>query len=234
MTPIYKEIALSYSFPSLGQKDSQAAVVWLLKFIVSGASEYVHSQIWPDLFLLPGEGNGTPLQYCCLENPMDGGAWWAAVHGVAKSQTRLSNFTFTFNFPPLEKEMATHSSILAWRIPGMREPGGLPSWLKRLSRSSFLLPSYEPTIWVKGLDYLLGPETPINTTVNIWLWFLVYYFWLELLSKHTKVKLLYPVARPDPYPLDSLLRLVITTKWWIGITLFLLQGKIYREIDRQT
>ena len=75
----------------------------------------------------PGEGNGTPLQYSCLENPMDGGAWWAVVHGVAKSRTRLSDFTFTFHFHALEKEMATHSSILAWRIPGTGEPGGLPS-----------------------------------------------------------------------------------------------------------
>ena len=58
---------------------------------------------------------------------MDGGAWWAAVHGVAKSQIRLSDFTFPFPFHALEKEMATHSSVLAWRIPGMREPGGLPS-----------------------------------------------------------------------------------------------------------
>ena len=74
-----------------------------------------------------GEGNGTPLQYSCLENPMDGGAWWAAVHGVAKSRTRLSDFTLTFNFHALEKEMATHSSVLAWRIPGMGEPGGLLS-----------------------------------------------------------------------------------------------------------
>ena len=74
-----------------------------------------------------GEGNGTPLQYSCLENLMDGGAWWAAVHGVANSQARLSNFTFTFHFHALEKEMATHSSVLAWRIPGAGEPGGLPS-----------------------------------------------------------------------------------------------------------
>ena len=71
---------------------------------------------------------GTPLQYSCLENPMDGGAWWAAVHGVTKSQTRLSDFTFTFHFSALEKEMATQSSVLAWRIPGMREPGGCRLW----------------------------------------------------------------------------------------------------------
>ena len=74
-----------------------------------------------------GEGNGTPLQYSCLENPMDGGARWAAVHGVAKSRTWLNNFAFTFHFHALEKEMATHSSVLAWRIPGTGEPGGLLS-----------------------------------------------------------------------------------------------------------
>ena len=74
-----------------------------------------------------GEGDGTPLQCSCLENPMDGGARWAAVQGVAKSWTRLSDFTFTFLFHALEKEMATHSSALAWRIPGTGEPGGLPS-----------------------------------------------------------------------------------------------------------
>ena len=74
-----------------------------------------------------GEGDGTPLQYSCLENPMDGGAWCAAVHGIARSRTRLSDFTFTFHFHALEKEMETHSSVLAWRIPGTGEPGGLPS-----------------------------------------------------------------------------------------------------------
>ena len=84
---------------------------------------------------LYGEGNGTPLQYSCPENPTDGGAWWAAVHGVAKSRTRLSDFTFTFHFHALEKKMATHSSVLFffhssvldWRIPGTGAPGGLPS-----------------------------------------------------------------------------------------------------------
>ena len=76
---------------------------------------------------LLGEGNGTPLEYSCLENPMDGEVWWAAVHGVAKSWTWLSDSTFSFHFHALEKEMTTHSSVLAWRIPGMGEPGGLPS-----------------------------------------------------------------------------------------------------------
>ena len=73
------------------------------------------------------EGNDTPLQYSCLEKPMDGGDWWAAVHGVTKSQTQLSDFTFTFHFHALEKEMAAHSGVLPWRIPGTGEPGGLPS-----------------------------------------------------------------------------------------------------------
>ena len=77
--------------------------------------------------MMLGEGNGNPLLCSCLENPMGGVAWWAAVHGVAESWTRLSDFTFTFHFHALEKEMATHSSVLAWKIPGMGEPGGLPS-----------------------------------------------------------------------------------------------------------
>ena len=101
------------------------------------------------LQLLNGEGNGTPLQYSCLENPTDGGAWWATVHGVTKSRTRLSDFTFTFHFPALEKAVATHSSVLAWRIP--RDGGAL--WaavygvaqsrtrLKRLSSSTLFNPS---------------------------------------------------------------------------------------------
>ena len=83
---------------------------------------------WPVVSNI-GEGNGTPLQDSCLENPMDRGAWKAAVQGVAEDRTRLSDFTFTFtfHFHALEKEMATHSSVLAWRIPGMGAPDGLPS-----------------------------------------------------------------------------------------------------------
>ena len=78
---------------------------------------------------------------------MDGGAWWAAAHGVAKSRTRLSDFTFTFHFHALEKEMATLSSVLAWRIPGTGDPGGVTqsrTQLKRLSSSSssaYMVPS---------------------------------------------------------------------------------------------
>ena len=93
--------------------------------MVSGLYSFVF------LFSLPilqfGEGNGVPLQYSCLENPMDRGAWKAAVHGVAEGRTRLSDFTLTFHFHALEKEMATHSSVFAWRIPGTGEPGGVPS-----------------------------------------------------------------------------------------------------------
>ena len=75
-----------------------------------------------------GEGSRNPLQYSCLANPMDGGAWWAAVHGVAKSRTQLKDFTFIFHFPALEKEMATHSKVLAWRIPGTRSLVGCCLW----------------------------------------------------------------------------------------------------------
>ena len=86
---------------------------------------FFHYYSLPNIYF--GRSDGTPLQYSCLENPMDRGAWWAVVHGVTKSWTRLSNFPFTFHFHALEKEMATHSSVLAWRIPGTGEPGGLPS-----------------------------------------------------------------------------------------------------------
>ena len=99
-----------------------------------------------------GEGNGTPLQYSCLENPMDGGAWKAAVHGVARSRTWLSDFTFTFHLHALEKEMATHSSVLAWRIPGNGEPGGLPSMgSHRVGHDWSILAAAAAWIW--ELDY---------------------------------------------------------------------------------
>ena len=73
---------------------------------------------WLDVAFLYGEGNGTPLQCSCLENPMDGGAWKSAVHGVAEDRTRLNDFTFTFHLHALEKEMATHSNVLAWKSQG--------------------------------------------------------------------------------------------------------------------
>ena len=84
---------------------------------------YVGEAMAPTPVLSPGKSHGRRG----LENPTDGGAWWAAVHGITRSQTRLSDFTFTFHFHALEKEMATHSSVLAWRVPGTGEPGGLPS-----------------------------------------------------------------------------------------------------------
>ena len=79
-----------------------------------------------------GEGNGTPLQYSCLQNPMDRGAWQAAVHGVTKSRACLSNFTFAFHFHALENKMATHSNVLAWRTPGW---GSLVGCLCRVAQS---------------------------------------------------------------------------------------------------
>ena len=99
----------------------------------SGSSRFTYcwSLVWRTLSITllacDGESNGTLLQYSCLENPMDGGAWKAAVHEVTEGQTWLTDFTFTFHFHALEKEMAPHSSVLAWRIPGMGKPGGLPS-----------------------------------------------------------------------------------------------------------
>ena len=100
---------------------------WTHYYVILSLFKSLTFKIWGTRRSHFGEGNGNPLQYSCLENPIDGGAWWAAVHGVARSRTRLSNFTFTFHFHALEKEMATHSSVLAWRIPRTREPGGLPS-----------------------------------------------------------------------------------------------------------
>ena len=128
---------------------------------------------WWNLCLYPRKGNGSPLQYSCLENPTHGGAWWAAVHRVSKSCTRLSDFTFTFHFHALKKEMATHSSVLAWRIPGTGEPGGLSSmgshrvghdWSDLAAAAGF----YPLSIfnWVIGLflTYLLA------FLMEFWLW----------------------------------------------------------------
>ena len=103
-----------------GDLESLSCHVDLLVFLLNH-SEMLQTSIQD------GEANSTPLQYSCLASPMDGGVWWAAVHGVTKSRTRLSDFTFTFHSHALEKEMASHSSVLAWSIPGMGEPDGLPS-----------------------------------------------------------------------------------------------------------
>ena len=110
-----------------------------------------------------GEGTGDPLQYSCLENPMGGGAWWAAVHGVTRSRTQLSNFTFTFHFHALEKEVATHSSVLAWRIPGtgawwaaVYGVAQSRTRLKRLSSSSGLTPAGKPPPSLRIFPLLLG------------------------------------------------------------------------------
>ena len=128
------------------------------------------------LMYVVGEGNGTPLQYSCLENPMDGGAWWAAVHAVAKSWTRLSDFPFTFHFHALEKEMATHSSVLAWRIPWTEKPGRLQSmgswrvghnWATSLSLSTFM---HWRRKWQPSPAFLPGESQGWGSLVGCCLW----------------------------------------------------------------
>ena len=147
-----------------------------------------------------GEGNGNPLQYSCLENPMDGGARWATVHGVAKSETRLSDFTFTFHFHALEKEMATHSSTLAWRIPWVEEPGGLQStgsqrvghnWATSLSLSllifnmlSSLVKTFFPRSKRLLISWLQSPstvilESPQNKVWQCFHFFPIYFPWCD-------------------------------------------------------
>ena len=97
---------------------------------------------------------------------MGGGAWWAAVHGVAKSRTRLSDFTFTFHFPALEKAMATHSSVLAWRISGTGEPGGLPSMgSHRVGHDWIDLAAFVEYYCVPVLDFLVV-QTVKNLPAN--------------------------------------------------------------------
>ena len=97
------KLTLRYSYSCL-------VVSWTISTDLREDWNYVFNDVYSTCM---GEGNGNPLQYSCLANPLDGGAWWAAVHGVTGSRTRLSDFTFTFHFHALEKEMATHSSILA-------------------------------------------------------------------------------------------------------------------------
>jgi len=108
--------------------------------------------------------------YSCLENPMDRGAWWAAVHGVAKSWTRLSDFTFTFHFHALEKEMATHSRVLAWRIPGTGEPSGLPSMgLHRVGHDwSDLAAAAAATTWMNFADIMLNVISWLQKMTTVW------------------------------------------------------------------
>ena len=118
----------------------------------------------------------TQLQYSCLENPMDGRAWWAAVLGVAKSQTWLSDVTFTFHFHALEKEMATHSSTLAWKIPWTEEPGRLQfmgslrvghDWATSLSLFTFM---YWRRKWQPTPVFLPGESQGWGSLVGCRLW----------------------------------------------------------------
>ena len=114
-----------------------------------------------------GEGNGTPLQYSCLENPMGGGTWWATVHGIKKSRTRLSDFTFTFHFHALEKEMATHSSVLAWRIPGMGEPGGLLSMGSHRVGHNWSNLAVAAMIYEKTGSLSISPTWKVNSSLLV-------------------------------------------------------------------
>ena len=109
------------------------------------------------------EGNGNPLQYSCLENPVDRGAWWAAVHGVAQSWTWLKRLSMHACMHALEKEMATHSSILAWRIPGMGEPGELLSMGSHRVRHDW---SDAAAAAIVGMNSGEEPEAMSNTGVS--------------------------------------------------------------------
>ena len=140
-----------------------------------------------------GEGNGIPLQYSCLENPMDGEAWWAPVHGVAKSRTRLSDFMFTFHFHALEKEMATYSSVLACRIPGTGEPGGLPSMgSHRVGRDWSNLAAAAAVVSWLGFIFCLYSYPSYTAKFNSYsislclMWKLCYwrFFFLSILAPH--------------------------------------------------
>ena len=123
--------------------------------------------------LTHGEGNGTPRQHSCLENPMDGGAWWAAVHGVAKSRTRLSDFTFTFHFHALEKEMATHSSVLVWKSQGWGSLVGTPavSGVTQSRTRLMRLSSSANTYYIKSFRCAFVTHThrkPLTADISVW------------------------------------------------------------------
>ena len=127
---------------------------------------FIHSSVYIR------EGNGTPLQYSCLDNPMDGGGWWATVHGVAKSRTRLSDFTFIFHSHALEKEMATHSSVENPRDRGAWWAaiyGVSQSWtrLKRLSNSSVYMST-------PISQYILPPLLTTSISISF------LYIWLSI------------------------------------------------------
>ena len=143
-----------------------------------------------------GEGNGNPLQYSCMENHMSGGAWWAAVHGVARSQTRLSDFTFTFHFHALEKEMATHSSVFAWRIQWLEEPVGLPSLgSHRVGHDWSNLAAAAGNIFkakTSPADHGYYSQSSGFSSSHVWIWGLDnkegwvsknWYFWIVVLEK---------------------------------------------------
>ena len=122
------------------------------------------TSFWWCLLWWFGEGNGTLLQYSCLENPMDGGAWYASVHGVAKGWTCLGDFTFTFHFHALERAMATHSSVLAWRIPGTGEPGVLTSMGSHRVRHDWIELAAAALWW---LQLLLGVDSKLQCFFTI-------------------------------------------------------------------
>ena len=154
----------------------------IVKEGVGRKSRWRHWQQWirdsPPLKSFGRAGNGTPLQYSFLENPMDGGAWWAAVHGVAKSPTRLSDFTFTFHFLALEKEMASHSSVLAWRIPGVGEPGGLPSMGSHRVRHDWSDLATAPAKSFGGKQKVSGLLMAQSMAFSYFMW-LFYERWLQ-------------------------------------------------------
>ena len=160
--------------------------------------------MYTSMYVYIREGNGHPFQCSCLENPMDGGAWQAAVHGAAKSRTRLSDFTFTFHFHALEKEMATHSSVLAQRTPGMGQPITVVSYFSGclevsshvFGQSVFLCDSHSPC-WIRHL-FCLTYQLPnfflrfphLTLVHNIFLANVCFYLLVDFSTRRIKLKFL--------------------------------------------